>query len=198
MTGADEDFRGRPSRAALYRRVESEVADLDRRGGLPRPDGSNRVWEGVWLEETHHSTALEGNTLALKQVEALLADDRAVGGRELREYMEVRGYAAAARWVYEHARSRAWTTKRVLTRTEIRHVHQLCVGPVWEVAPHETAGPDERPGAFRRHDIRSFPSGMTPPPWPDVPAQLDRWTRALDRLRPRTPEFIERLAALPC
>jgi hypothetical protein len=46
---------------------------------------------------------LEGNTLVLKQVEALLADGRAVGDKELREYMEVRGYADAASWVYGKA-----------------------------------------------------------------------------------------------
>lgn len=158
--------------------MESEVADLQARGGLPQPDGSDRAWEGLWLEETHHSTAIEGNTLALKQVEALLADDRAVGGRELREYMEVRGYATAARWVYEHARSDAWTAGRFVTRTEIRHIQELCMGPVWEVARHEQAGPDERPAAFRRHDSRPFPGGMTPPPWPDVPARMDTWARA--------------------
>jgi hypothetical protein len=32
-----------------------------------------------------------GNTLVLKQVEALLAEGRAVGNKELSEYLEVRG-----------------------------------------------------------------------------------------------------------
>jgi hypothetical protein len=46
---------------------------------------------------------IEGNTLALKQVEALLAEGRAVGNKELSEYLEVRGYATAADCVYGHA-----------------------------------------------------------------------------------------------
>jgi hypothetical protein len=50
----------------------------------------------IWFQEAHHSTAIEGNTLVLTQVEALLAEGRAVGGKLLREYMEVRGYADAA------------------------------------------------------------------------------------------------------
>jgi Fic family protein len=54
-------------------------------------------------EEAHHSTAIEGNTLVLKQVETLLAEGRAVGNRELREYNEVKDYADAADWVYRQA-----------------------------------------------------------------------------------------------
>jgi len=34
-----------------------------------------------------------GNSLVLRQVETLLAEGRAVGNKELREYMEVTGYA---------------------------------------------------------------------------------------------------------
>ena len=53
--------------------------------------------------EAHHSTAIEGNTLVLKQVQRLLDEGRAVGNKELREYLEVRGYADAADWVYRQA-----------------------------------------------------------------------------------------------
>jgi hypothetical protein len=47
----------------------------------------------IWSQEAHHSTGLEGNTLVIAQVEELLAEGRAVGNEELREYMEVTGYA---------------------------------------------------------------------------------------------------------
>jgi cell filamentation protein, protein adenylyltransferase len=65
-------------------------------GGLPSPEEAEGTWRGIWLEEAHQSTAIEGNTLVLKQVEALLEEGRAVGNKELREYLEVRGYADAA------------------------------------------------------------------------------------------------------
>ena len=57
---------------------------------------------GYLLEEAHHSTAIEGNTLVLREVELLLAEGRAVGNKALSEYLEVRGYATAADWVYGH------------------------------------------------------------------------------------------------
>jgi hypothetical protein len=42
----------------------------------------------------------------LKQVEPLLAEGRAVGNKELSEYLEVRGYATAAVWVLGRLRDR--------------------------------------------------------------------------------------------
>jgi hypothetical protein len=57
----------------------SRIGELrERLGGLPSPLEADGIWRDIWLEEAHHSTAIEGNTLALKQVEALLAEGRAV------------------------------------------------------------------------------------------------------------------------
>jgi hypothetical protein len=96
--------RGRPPCAQVYERLRVQVGELHGRlGGLPSPLEAQGIWRDIWLEEAHHSTAIEGNTLVLKQVEALLAEGRAVGDKQLREYMEVRGYADAAKWVYDQA-----------------------------------------------------------------------------------------------
>lgn len=69
-------------------------------GGLPSHAEARGIWRNIWLEDAQHSTAMEGNTLVLKEVEQLLAEGRAVSSKQLAEYMEVRGYAAAADWVY--------------------------------------------------------------------------------------------------
>lgn len=82
-------------------RLRVQIGELwERMGGLPRPVEAADIWRGIRFEEAHHSTAIEGNTLVLKQVETLLAEGRAVGDKELREYNEVRGYADASEWVY--------------------------------------------------------------------------------------------------
>jgi Fic/DOC family len=169
--------RGRPTRAAVYERLRVQIGELrDRLGGLPSPREADGIWRGIWLEEAHHSTAIEGNTLVLKQVAQLLDEGRAVGNKELREYMEVRGYADAAGWVYGQAlEPGAWSSGELLSLTELRHIHSLALTPVWDVAPHPAAGDGERPGAFREHDIRPFPGGMRPPPWPEVPAMVVDW-----------------------
>jgi hypothetical protein len=177
----DNSPRGRPSRQFVYRRLEEAVEELTTRlGGLPSPAQAQEIWTTIWTQEAHHSTALEGNTLVLSQVEALLAEGRAIGNKELREYMEVTGYAGAARWVYGQGLEPGdWTSGAPLSITEVRHVHELALGPVWGVGAHAGAGPHEAPGSFRRHDIRPFPDGMVPPPWVEVEAQLVDWLRSL-------------------
>lgn len=98
---------GRPSRATVYRRLELQLSELHTRfGGLPSPKEAEYVWADIWHLEAHHSTALEGNTLVLRQVEELLERGKAVGARPLKEYLEVKGYGDAATWVYREAMGR--------------------------------------------------------------------------------------------
>lgn len=140
------------------RQFDAEMADLrDRLGGLPRADEAQDIWHAIWLQEAHHSTALEGNTLVLRQVEALLAQGRATGDKELREYLEVQGYAKASQWVYERAVNARDDTARLVTIAEVRHVHELVVGDEWVVTEKRA-----QPGAWRTVEIERFSSGMQP------------------------------------
>lgn len=177
--------RGRPSRAAVYKRLKVQIGELrERLGGLPSPDEAEGIWRGIWLEEAHHSTAIEGNTLVLKQVEQLLDEGRAVGNKELSEYLEVRGYADAAGWVYGQGISpEGWAGGKLITLAEVREVHFLAMTPVWEVAPHPQATAKERPGSFREHDIEPFPGGMRPPDWTQVPVLIRDWVADAQALR---------------
>jgi Fic family protein len=171
--------RGRPSRASVYERLSSAVAELDERlGGLPSPQEAQSIWADIWYEEAHNSTALEGNTLVLREVQLLLDQGRAVGAKPLREYNEVRGYADAARWVYEQALEPGdWHDGQLITMTEVRHAHRLSMTPVWDVAPHPEATDREGPGNFREHDIHPFAKGMRPPDWPLVPSLMQEWVQ---------------------
>ncbi len=191
--------RGRPSREEVYAQLDQGIAELwDRMGGLPTPVEASDIWRGIWYEEAHHSTAIEGNTLVLKQVAHLLSDGRAVGNKELREYMEVRGYANAAEWVYQQASTASELVghRELLTLTEIRQVHQQALGPVWDVAPHPNASEREGPGNFREHEIHAFPGGMTPLSWPLVSGAMADWTKQANQLTGRTLLLPEQLATL--
>ncbi|NED94787.1 Fic family protein [Phytoactinopolyspora alkaliphila] len=173
--------RGRPSRATLYTRLSRALTELNERyGGLPSPTEAQEIWSDIWHQEAHHSTALEGNTLVLREVRTLLEQGRAVGAKSLREYNEVQGYADAAKWVYGQAlEPDSWHDGNLLTINELRRVHHMAMTPVWDVAPHPDATQDEGPGSFRRHDIEPFAEGMKPPTWPLVPAQIQEWVDAV-------------------
>jgi hypothetical protein len=171
-----------------------------RLGGLPSPKEAEYVWSDIWHLEAHHSTALEGNTLVLREVEALLEQGRAVGAKPLSEYMEVQGYGNAARWVYAHAVDPGdWRTSGLVSIQEIRQIHALAMAAVWQVAPHPDATDREGPGMFREHDIHPFESGMTPPSWPLVTSRVQDWVdevNAADFNEDRTEPLPEMLARL--
>lgn len=169
--------RDRPSRASIHARLDAALAQLhDNLGGLPTRRQAAYVWDGIRHEEAHHSTALEGNTLVLREVEHLLDSNRALGAKTLTEYAEAKGYGAAATWVYGQAREPGeWSAGQLITMTEIRRIHHELMAPVWAFDPHPDATEREAPGSFREHDIHPFEQGMTPPSWPLVPAELAAW-----------------------
>ncbi len=143
---------GRPSRETIAAKLEAGVAELrSRMGGLPSPDETHDIWGNIWHEEAHNSTALEGNTLAIKEVAELLSSGKAVGGKPLRDYLEVKGYADAAEWTYRQAlEPGGWKhDDRLLSLEEVRAIHFRVIDPVWNVFPPDGARVDEKPGSFR-------------------------------------------------
>ena len=61
--------KGRPSRKVVYARLEVALSELNHPyGGLPSPTEAQSIWQDIWHLEAHHSTALEGNTLVLREV----------------------------------------------------------------------------------------------------------------------------------
>lgn len=182
----------RPSREAIFENLDRAVEELENVGGLPHPAEAEGIWEGIWYEETHHSTAIEGNTLILKEVKTLLEEGRAVGDKELAEYLEVQGYAEAAQWVYQQAiRAGVWRSGKLLSISELREIHKRTVGPVWRHFPPADHDSREGPGSFRRHNIEPFSDGMQPPPWPDVPPLVKDWLEDTNRLRDYYSEWLD-------
>ncbi|MGW7354942.1 Fic family protein [Streptomyces sp. NPDC054784] len=171
----------------------------ERFGGLPTPAEAEDIWSDLWHEEAHNSTALEGNTLVLREVAKLLEDGKAVGAKPLRDYMEVRGYGDAAQWVYGQALDPGdWSDGSIITVQEVRHIHHVLMTPVWTVEPHPDASDFEGPGNFRQHEIAAFSEGMKPPPWTEVDHLVRDWVADGDALRIENDEITtpEKLARL--
>lgn len=61
--------------------------------------------------------------------------------KELTEYLEVRGYADAANWVYGQGIEPGDWTSKLIGLAEVRQVHSLAMAPVWDLAPHPQATP---------------------------------------------------------
>lgn len=183
-------------RIELCQAVDEALADLRRVGGLPDPAEADSIWRGIWHEETHNSTAIEGNTLALRQVAMLLEHGLAVGDKELREYLEVTAYGEAAQWVYQQAAGESeWQGDEIVTVTELRHIHRLVVESVWAQSPPTELHPAEGPGSFRHHEIAAFPGGMQPPAFVTIPALIDDWMKVAQSGTRDDEHLMEHLAA---
>jgi Fic family protein len=187
---------GRPSRDAIHERLAFEVRELRQRlGGLPLPSEAEHIWTEIWRHEAHNSTAIEGNTLVLREVEILLSQGRAIGEKQLKDYLEVTGYADAAQWVYGQAlASGEWSDGSLITLTEVRQIHRRAMTPAWEVAPHPDAYDAEAPGNWRQHDIQSFPGGMRPPSFTAVPALVTDWVASVNEITRDAPLIAEEVA----
>ena len=187
--------RGRPPRESVYERLHSQTVELwNRMGGLPNHLEAAGIWRDIWYAEAHHSTAIEGNTLVLRQVEVLLNEGKAVGNKQLSEYLEVKGYADAAHWVYSQAVDPHRSHNDIVTLTEVRDIHRMALGPLWEALPPPEALPEESPGSFRRHEIAEFAGGMKPPSWVEIQAQMADWLKLANDITPGTLLVAEELA----
>jgi hypothetical protein len=192
--------RGRPPRTELFERFRHNMEDMTKRfGGLPSRFESDALWRDIWREDAHNSTAIEGNTLVQREVDQLLEQGMTGStSKALADYLIVIGYADAARWVYERGidPSGSWSTGDLLTLTEVREVHHMAMSPVWQFSPPDDALPEEKPGAFRQHEIEPFGSGHQPPSPPLIASEMDLWLKQVNGLREQDPYPIEIVAEL--
>jgi Fic family protein len=94
-------------------------AAIEKRKQLP-----DLVWEkfekAFIIEYTHHSTAIEGNTLSLAEVKLILEDGISVGGKPLRETYEVANHEKAYAFVKQSI-----SNGQKLDESVIKNIHRL-------------------------------------------------------------------------
>ena len=176
MSSDSRKTTGRPSLAALLATLDEELSLLPDRGILLDPTGSalERARE-LWIDEVHHSTALEGNTMTRAEVADLLDTGRTSGQTRLAEALDVQGYAEAVEWVSAHARG----GRRIgLSSAEISELHRVALGPMWSVEPPPSREPA---GAFRAGGVRVGQVAVSIPS--AIRADLSDWSRSAARLR---------------
>ncbi|MEO5952819.1 MAG: Fic family protein [Chloroflexia bacterium] len=78
----------------LASRLEEKRARLDAYRPLP-PDAVRQIQADLRLLLTHHSTAIEGNTLSLYETRLVLEEGLTLGDHPLREYLEATNHAEA-------------------------------------------------------------------------------------------------------
>jgi len=143
--------------------------DLDRRkalldGARPlSPDVLARLKEYLDIEWTHHSTAIEGNTLTLQETAVVIKHGITVGGKPLKELLEVVDHKKAIDFVESLVQVR-----RPVAEEDVKEIHRLVLADI----------DDAHAGRYRTVQVRIGGSQYLPPPAGQVPRrtkQLVEW-----------------------
>lgn len=113
---------------------------------------------------TYHSNAIEGNTLTQSETEMVLEKGITVGGKSLKEHLEVIGHKDAIDYIEELAKEETPITER-----EVRDIHNLIM----------RANDPEEAGRYRTIDVRAAGTEHIYPPHfrlPELMAEFSGWT----------------------
>ncbi len=107
------------------------------------------------LRFTHHSTAIEGNTLTLMETKVVLEDGIAVGGKALREIYEVINHQKAYGYV-----KKCIAQQKALDENTVKDLHAILTENI-------IAG-----GIYRNQEVRISGAGFVPPAGNEMYAQI--------------------------
>lgn len=116
------------------------------------------------IEYTHHSTAMEGNTLTLIETKAVLEDGMSVGGKKLREIYEVVNHNKAFEFVREKV-----AAGTVLSEELVKDIHGIIMENI-------AIG-----GIYRSCDVAITGASHTPPTPNDMYSQIKYFYSRLNR-----------------
>lgn len=107
------------------------------------------------LRFTHHSTAIEGNTLTLMETKVVLEDGISIGGKALREIYEVINHQKA----YDYVK-KCIAQKRALDENTVKDLHAILTENI-------TTG-----GIYRNQEVRISGAGFVPPAGSEMYTQI--------------------------
>ena len=143
--GAEKPADGRiKTKATLLELIAQKKAALDK--CRPLTEGEvQRLYEDFMVEYTHNSTAIEGNTLTLRETDMVLRG-LTIDQKPLKDHLEVVGHKDAFWYICDLVK-----TKAELTESVIKQIHTLVLGDK----------PQDR-GVYRRVPVRIMGALTTP------------------------------------
>ncbi len=115
------------------------------------------------IEYTHHSTAMEGNTLTLVETKALIEDGISVGGKKLREIYEVTNHMKA----FNYAK-RQIDENKPLDENLVKDFHEILIENIMQG------------GIYRNHDVMITGATHHHPSPNEMYVQIKSFYRDLD------------------
>ena len=115
------------------------------------------------LTYTHHSTAIEGNTLTLLETKVVLEDGISIGGKNLREIYEIVNHKKAYRYVKKCIEEEIPLDENIIKDIYALLTENIIVG-----------------GIYRNQEVRISGAGHTPPTGNDMYIQIKNFYADLE------------------
>lgn len=116
------------------------------------------------IEYTHHSTAMEGNTLTLIETKAVIEDGISIGGKKLREIYEVANHSKAFAYAKQKISERAPLDEKLVKDIHAVLMENIMIG-----------------GVYRSCDVAITGASHTPPSPNEMYNQIKYFYERLDR-----------------
>jgi Fic family protein len=129
---------------------------LDTYRPLP-PEAVKNLQDVYRVEWTYHSNAIEGNTLSLVETKLVLEEGITIGGKQLREHLEVINHSEAISFVEEQI-----INQKDLTEYILKNIHYLVLKNI----------DDKNAGTYRSINVGISGSQHTPPHFLQVPEAM--------------------------
>lgn len=153
----------------VHDRILYKKKSLDAHRPLPKSI-VRKIQQQMMVEYIYNSNAIEGNTLKLRETQLILEKGITIGGKSLREHLEVKNHPRAIRYIEK-------LTKRALKEQDILTLHQIVTRDI-----------EDDTGRYRTSEVRIAGADFTPPPAYEIPfltKELIGWyNRNPEELRP--------------
>lgn len=143
----------------LLTRINQKKAALDALRPLP-PGVVRRLHEQLAAEWIYHSNAIEGNTLTLRETQLILETGLTIGGKSLREHLEVVNHQKAIDYVES-----LLDVTMPITAFHVRTLHQLVLAGI----------DDDNAGQYRQVPVRIAGARHTPPDAWELNQLMNEW-----------------------
>jgi len=143
----------------VLNRIDVKKNILDTARPLP-PASVKSLIEDFRIRYTYETTAIEGNTLTLRETQAVLEHGITIRGKPLREHLEVTNAYDTLKWLEQKVQSREPVSERL-----ILELHRMLMNGILK----------EEAGFYRRVPVFIQGASHVPPNWRKVPHEMEKF-----------------------
>ncbi|TDX44400.1 Fic family protein [Orenia marismortui] len=121
----------------MFKEIDRKKKIIEEKRPLPK-NTLKSIREKLFLEWTYNSNAIEGNTLTLSETKVVLEDGITIGGKTLKEHLEVINHKEAIMYMEDIIRE-----NEDLSERQIKSIHHLILKGI----------DDENAGRYRREKV---------------------------------------------